>query len=77
MRGVSYLAAAIGAIAPLAAAVDDWMGCDYRPFCTTHRKYLLEQLESPSAAMDFSMDVDTLMFDGSSMSAKLKRNDTK
>lgn len=29
------------------AAVDDWMGCDYRDFCSRHREYILDELETP------------------------------
>ena len=56
-----------------AMAVDDWMGCDYRDFCSRHRKYILDELETPSADAIYSLDVGTIEFDAERITATLNR----
>ena len=46
----------------LAGAVDDWMGCDYRDFCSRHRDYILSELSSPVTDNQYSLDVGTIEF---------------
>lgn len=55
------------------AAVDDWMGCNYRDFCSRHRDYILSELETPSADAVYSLDVGTIAFDAEKITATLLR----
>lgn len=47
MRIFAIAVAVVGGLIPYASAVDDWMGCDYRQFCTRHRDYLNKELKEP------------------------------
>lgn len=44
-------------------AVDDWMGCDYRDFCSRHREYLLDELAKPTEMAEYTLDMTSLTFD--------------
>ena len=39
--GSALLAATTSLMLGWVEAVDDWMGCDYRDFCSRHRDYIL------------------------------------
>ena len=64
----------------LAAAVDDWMGCDYRNFCSRHREYMLNEYQttvppySPSENR-YDLDIGSYRFydDKGMITAKLHR----
>ena len=68
------LGAPLCALASLATAVDDWMGCDYRKFCTRHRDYMLKELTDDKLAQSFYIDQDSVKFSGGELSATLKRD---
>ena len=55
-------------------AVDDWMGCDYRDFCSRHREYLLDELAKPTEMAEYTLDMTSLTFDEAQLSATLNRN---
>ncbi len=50
------LAVLFGAFASLAVAVDDWMGCEYRDFCSRHRDYLKLELDNDKLNQSFQID---------------------
>ena len=68
------LAVPFGTFASLAVAVDDWMGCDYRKFCSRHRDYLKLELDNDKLNQSFHIDQNTISFDGGSLYATLKRD---
>lgn len=68
------LAVPFGTFASLAVAVDDWMGCDYRKFCSRHRDYLKLELDNDKLSQSFHIDQDTISFDGGSLHATLQRD---
>ena len=61
-------------IIPLANAVADWMGCDYRQFCTRHRDYLTKELAEPQSLHEFELNRDSLIFEGARLTGSLKRS---
>lgn len=67
------LLAPLGALATLATAVDDWMGCDYRDFCSRHREYLLDQLQTPSPIADYVLDTLSVVIGTDKITGSLKR----
>jgi len=52
------------------------MGCDYRQFCTRHRDHLLKELDSPTSVSKFSLDRNSIAFEGAKLTASLKREHT-
>ena len=76
MKLTNVIAASIAAtLSDLTGAVDDWMGCDYRDFCSRHREYLLDEIASPTQDHSYSLDMRSLVFDEEAgrLSATLNR----
>ena len=71
---IGRLIVLLGVIATFSTAVDDWMGCSYREFCTRHRQYMLDELETPKETSEYTLDKSTIAFDKNKLSATLTRN---